>query len=147
MSNTCYIAMPQAWTDAGGTAAEWVSTNGSYTRGGVSNPKLFNASATGTSVNPFYFNADAYGIVCVSFPAAGDTTSLFGVNQTILAHTTAIANLQTQVTALSAGSLTQAPNPQIIEASGFMFAALLGAMAIAYGLKTVYRLFITHGSD
>lgn len=130
MANTCSFVN----SNQNGSNAAW----NWYT---AANPKW-------NSADPFYFDANTYGIKCLAFPSNGDTTTIFGLNQQITNLATAIANLQTQTTslqqqvdALAGGSITQAPNPEIIQAMALIFGASLIAAVAVHGLKSVYNLF------
>jgi len=139
MSNWCSWQKTAAFTDA-----QWGTTNTAYVISGFSNPYSFFLAGKNALVTPFVFDADMLGISCVAFPSAGGSGSdLISLSSRVAALETANVNLQNQVTALSAGTVTQAPNPEIIEAMAVIFGATMVAAAAIYGLKSIYNLFRT----
>lgn len=100
-----------------------------------------NYAKKGTEKIPFTFNAQEYNITCVAFADATGFTSFVELGAAVYQAQAAIANLQTQVTALTSGSTVRAPNPEILQASSVLFGSVLLAGALIWGLKRVYLAF------
>jgi O-antigen/teichoic acid export membrane protein len=91
---------------------------------------------------PFVFNADAYAITCVAFPSAGGSGgSLTSQQGEIDTLKTAMLNVQNEMAALTAGSITQAPNTDMLVAQAGVFGAFLVAGIAVLSLKWLYNLF------
>lgn len=161
MANLCSWGKPSGWgtgaqstgstgacpTATGTPDGFWWSANAGYSCGGVKNPATLFNQARSAYTTPFYFDADEYGIVCASFPSAsGGADPLVSQQAAINVLNTSVANLQTQVSAITAGSITQAPNPDTLAASAQIFGAFVVAGVVAWGLKRIYRLLVTDGS-
>ncbi len=134
MSNFCQIVKPS-----------WMSNSAWQSVSATSfNPQQFKAAAINSlsDATAFVFDADSYFISCVAFPSAGGGgDTLIAIGARVAALETANVNLQNQVTALSAGSLSLAPNGEMLQAQAAIFGVVLVAACVVYGLKQVYNLF------
>lgn len=142
MANYCTVKMPKAWTDAGGTYAQW-SGGGGLTFGGVSNPTQFRGSAI-TSPEGFYFDADRFGVVCTSFPdASGNPDPLISQAGAIQALQAALVGVQGQITAMApwVGENAESAQAERIQDMSDMWALFFGAAILIACWKGIQRLF------
>lgn len=101
-----------------------------------------------TNASPFYFNADDLWIKCLAFPETGDSTTIFGLNQQIAAHTAAIANLQTQLTAVTPwAAASDAGGYATTELQVEYFGYVLGFLVVVYLADRIRRFFWREGGD
>lgn len=143
MANFCTVKMPKAWTDAGGTFAQWSSPTVSTTLGGVANPQTYRVRAI-ASPEGLYFDADQYGVVCASFPdASGNEDPLISQAAAIKALQSAAVGLQNQITAMApwVGENAEDAQAERIQDMSDAWILFFGAAIVIFCLKGLQRLF------